>query len=228
MNWTHAPQNWWIDQVATSGDTTYALVNDLAHQSNVNLFASSDHFNTWRSVNPRAQEMSQNPPVLWIAPHSGDALLSLSYTNQIYHSTDGGGQWNQLTAQSGQLPDSPQAIWRGQSAGWLMCGEPPNGATTQTLCSSDMGKTWSARPAAMGTSCSSVGLTGDGSLYDVCLTADAYGSPEPYALMRLSLGASAWTTVGLAPDKYITMTQTGQVWCNTGDESATYVLDQLP
>lgn len=228
LSWTRAPQNWWIDQVATSGDTTYALVNDLAHQSNVNLFASSDHFNTWSSVNPQVSETAQDPPVLWIAPNSGDALLSLSYMNQIYHSTNGGGQWTQLTAQSGQLPGSPQAIWRGQSAGWLICGGLPNGASTQILCSSDLGKTWTARPAAVGTSCSPVGLTGDGALYDVCLAANAYSSPEPYALTRLSLGASAWTPVGQAPDKYITVTQTGQVWCSAGDGSATYVLDALP
>jgi len=52
VTWTQMPQNWWINQLATSGATTYALVNDLGHQGNVNVFASSDHFNTWRSVNP--------------------------------------------------------------------------------------------------------------------------------------------------------------------------------
>ncbi len=227
-NWATLPQNWWINQVATSGGVTYALVNDLGHQSDVNVFASADHLTTWRSINPQAQETAQNPPVLWIAPSASDALLFVNSVNQLYHSTDGGSHWTLMTAQSGQSPTAQLAVWRGTSASWLICGGPPNPGATQTLCSSDLGKTWTARPAAVGTSCSPVALTSNGALYDVCLAANAYGSPDPYALMRLPLGASAWTAVGLAPDKYITVTQSGQVWCSAGDGSATYVLDQLP
>jgi hypothetical protein len=227
-NWTALPQNWWINQVATSGGVTYTLVNDLGHQSDVNVFASPDHLTTWRSINPQAQETAQNPPVLWIAPTTSDALLFVNSVNQLYHSTDGGSHWTLMTAQPSQSPMAQLAVWRGASAGWLICGGLPNPGATQTLCSADLGKTWTARPAAADSSCRPVGLTGDGALYDVCLAANAYGSPEPYTLMRLPLGASAWTAVGLAHDKYITVTQSGQVWCSAGDDSATYVLDQLP
>lgn len=230
-NWAPMPHNWWIDQIATSGVTTYALVNDLGNQGNINLFASSDHFATWRSVNPQAQEESQNPPTLWVAPSSGDALLFTNYFNHLYHSTDGGSHWTLVTAQSTPSAQAQLAVWRGQSAGWLICGGSLNGSldgsSAQTLCSVDGGKTWSARPAATGSSCSAVGLTGDGSLYDVC-SAGASGAADPYVLMRLPPGAGAWRAVGGAPDKYITVTQSGQVWCSLGDGSATYVLDQLP
>jgi hypothetical protein len=227
-NWTTLPQNWWINQVITSGGVTYALVNDLGYQSEVNVFASSDHLTTWRSINPQAQETPQNPPVLWIAPTTSDALLFVNSVNQLYHSTDGGSHWTLMTAQSSQSPMAQLAVWRGASAGWLICGGLPNPGATQTLCSADLGKTWTAQPAAVGTSRNSAGLAGDGALYDVCLAANAYGSPDPYTLMRLPLGASAWTAVGLAPDKYITVTQSGQVWCEDGSGINTYVLDQLP
>lgn len=224
ITWTQMPHNWWIDQVATSGATTYALVNDLGHQSDVNVFASSDRFTTWRAVNPTAQEWAQNPPILWVAPDSSDALLSTNYQNQLFHSTDGGQTWTQTIAQSDQAAGAQLAVWRGQNGGWLICGEPAR----QALCSADLGKTWTARPDTGEASCAPVGLTSDGSLYDVCPAVGAYGSAEPYTLMRLSLGASAWTAVGRAPDKYITVTQSGQIWCSAGDGSATYVLDHLP
>jgi hypothetical protein len=226
VSWTQTAQNWWINQIATSGDTTYALVDDFAHQGNVNLFASSDHFGAWRSVNPQAQELEQNPPLLWVAPTSTDALLSINTSSQLYHSTNGGGQWTLVTAQSGQSASAEQAVWRGQSGGWMLCGSPASGSSAQTLCSTDGGKTWTTRPATMGSACTLVGLTGDGSLYDVC--PGAYGAAQPYILMRLALNGSAWATVGTAPDKYITVTQSGQIWCNAGDGSATWVLDQLP
>ncbi|HEX2348231.1 MAG TPA: hypothetical protein VHI51_07335 [Ktedonobacterales bacterium] len=226
VSWTQTAQNWWINQIATSGDTTYALVDDFAHQGNVNLFASSDHFGAWRSVNPQAQELEQNPPLLWVAPTSTDALLSINTSGQLYHSTNGGGQWTLVTAQSGQSASAEQAVWRGQSGGWMLCGSPASGSSAQTLCSTDGGKTWTTRPATMGSACTLVGLTGDGSLYDVC--PGAYGAAQPYILMRLALNGSAWATVGTAPDKYITVTQSGQIWCNAGDGSATWVLDQLP
>ena len=225
MTWRQMGQNWWIDQIATSGATTYALVNDLGNQSNINVFASSDHFATWRSVNPQAQEEAQNPPVLWVSPTSGNALLR-NYLNQIYQSTDGGNQWMSTTGQSNPSTQAQLAVWRGQSAGWLLCGASASGSSAQPLCSTDLGKTWAARPAATGASCSAVGLTGDGSLYAVCL--GAAGAAEPYVLLRLPLNASAWTTVGGAPDKYITVMQSGQIWLSLGDGSATYVLDQLP
>lgn len=226
VTWTQTAQNWWINQIATSGGTTYALVDDFGRQGNVNLFASSDHFATWRSVNPQAQELEQNPPLLWVAPTSTDALLSINTSSQLYHSTNGGNQWTLVTAQSGQSAAAEQAVWRGQSAGWMLCGGPTSGASAQTLCSTDGGKTWTTRPATTGSACAIVGLTVDGTLYDVC--PGAYGAAQPYVLMRLALNGSAWTTVGTAPDKYITVTQSGQIWCNLGDGSATYVLDQLP
>ena len=226
VTWTQSPQNWWIDQIATSGGVTYALVNDFGRQGNVNVFASSDHFATWRSVNPQAQELEQNPPTLWVAPSTGDALLSISSSGQLYHSTNGGNQWALVTAQSGQSTSAEQAVWRGQSAGWMLCGGSASGSSAQTLCSADGGKTWTARPAATGSACTLAGLTGDGSLYDVC--PGAYGAAQPYVLMRLPLNGSAWTAVGTVPDKYITVTQSGQIWCNAGDGSATWVLDQLP
>jgi hypothetical protein len=220
------PQNWAINQVATSGDVTYALVTDLAHNAGASeLEASSDHLATWHAINPTSQTMEQNTQ-FWAATDSGEMLFSLKYTNQLYHSTDKGLHWTQALAQSGSPVSVGLAVWRGQTAGWLICGNPLNGPSAQTLCSADLGKTWTSAPSAgLGGSCASSKIASTGVIYATCSTSQ---TASGWALYRFTPGASTWTPVGEAPDQYVTMTKSGQVWCSDGSSVNLWALDQLP
>ncbi len=225
-DWTALPQNWWIQQVATSAAVTYALVNDLAHDAGASeLYASSDNLATWHAINPTSQTMQQNTQ-FWAATDSGEILFAPTGINPLYRSTDYGLHWTQALAQSGPAVSVGVAAWQGQSAGWLVCGNPA-ADSTQTLCSKDLGKTWTAEPSAAGLSgsCFSSTLTATGSTYATCR---APQTASGWALYRLTPGASLWRPIGDAPYRYVTMSQSGQVWCEDGNGVNTYVLDQLP
>jgi photosystem II stability/assembly factor-like uncharacterized protein len=219
------PQNWWINQVATSGDVTYALVIDLAHDAGASqLYASSDHLATWHAINPTSQTMQQNTQ-FWAATDSGEMLFSLNYMNQLYHSTDNGLHWTQALAQSGPAVSVSLAAWQGQSAGLLICGSPLTGPS-QMLCSKDLGKTWVNAPSAgRSGSCVSSTLASTGAIYATC---SAPQTASGWAIYRLTPGASLWAPIGDAPYRFVTMTQSGQVWCEDGNGINTYVLDQRP
>lgn len=241
-DWTAMPQNWWIKQIATSGGVTYALVTDLAHDASGSaMYASSDNLQTWHAINPTSQAMEQNTQ-FWAAKDSGEMLFSLNYANQIYHSTDYGLHWTQALTQANPSVSVQLATWRGQSAGWLVCGVPSNGPATQTLCSANLGKTWTARKNPLSASgcsmcatqgksgrCASSAIAADGALYALCGDHQSPNAPMTmWVLYRLPLDSSTWEPIGQAPDTYITMTQTGQVWCTDGSGVETYALDQLP
>lgn len=227
-SWTEMPRDWWVQEVATSGDVTYALSLDLAHGGgNSVLYASFDHLQTWQPINPTSQPMQQNTQ-FWAASDSGELLFSLNYTNRLYHSTDNGRHWTQTLAQVGAAISVALASWRGPSAGWLICGSALTGQVTQTQCSQDLGKMWTARKNPQ-SSCNTLALAADGALYSLCAYQPPTATASQWAMFRLPLGSATWTVIGQTPYNFVTMTQSGQVWCTDGSGlNNTYVLDRLP
>lgn len=248
-HWTEAPKNQYIQQVATSGNITYAIVEDTANNYYVSVVASSSQLSDWRVIDPTILPAQSNG-LFWAATSSGALLWADPNSTSAFHSSDQGTTWTTALTQSSQQVSVNLAVWRGQSAGWLMCGflqsSAGNGAdASQTLCSADMGKTWTVRKNLLDTwecaHCTSGGASSgvhpcvpneiapDGALYATCGNdpQDTGAPPTPWVFSRLPLGASAWRTVGQAPCASVTTTQTGQAWCidpTHGD----YVLDQLP
>jgi hypothetical protein len=255
--WNSLGQNRWITQVATIGATTYAELLDTSQGSKRYLVVSADHLATWRGVNEPTQNTQQDFQ-FWAASTSGELLWADMNAGGAFFSDDGGASWQPVSPPvKGQSLQVTLALWRpGQATGqqandWLICGYAQAAtaqASTQNLCTSDQGKTWTTSPTLNTTwecghcaqgggpstgvnPCLATAIASDGALYAVCGNdPQDSGTPQPtsWALTRLAPGDGAWTTVGEAPCQSVTMTQTGQAWCVNPVSASVFTLAQLP
>ncbi len=248
--WTTLPQDVWVEQVATSGATTYAEIADTSQRSQTSLITSADHLASWNSVSTPGQDTHPEFQ-FWAAPTPGELLWANMYGGGIYSTNYAvlANTWKPITPPTnGDGLTVTLAVW--QSNSWLICGYveklgAPNSAVN--VCTHDRGATWTTFPPLKNTwecghcgqggvagsgvnPCLTSAISASGALYAICGNdpQDSGDAPTPWTVSRVAPGGSAWTTLGQAPCRQLTTTQTGQAWCFDPVGHAAYVLDTLP
>lgn len=250
QHWRQLPTGFQPKEIATLGQTTYAMLAFAAKGSTTlsqsGFVVSHDNLSTWQQVNPASLTPHEAVSQFWVGASPADLLLSVSNStgtgsSLLFHSTDAGQNWTSLP--DARVWQSSLADWSEKSDGWFICTMSVV-ATGFVECSIDLGQTWTMRPMLVNTGvCSSCikgtqtpspetspclpdALADDSSLLASCVDAYSQGEPSTFSLQRLQMGASQWTQLGLAPSA-VAVTSTGQVWCVT-DAGTIAVLGRLP
>ncbi len=249
-NWARLPGNLFLEQVATFGGATYAILYDTAPNGQQTLVASANHLATWHSIMPMAASVSVQG-IFWAAD-GGQLIWSRLNSSTYYHSTNGGASWTKIPPPAGvttqDYVEVTEANWNAQSGAWLLCGDrmqATDNPHTQNECTSNLGQTWLKRDNLTSTwecaNCANGGgpssgvapcfpslLTSNGALLAVCGNdPQDTGATPSYAISRLAPGSSSWAMVGAIPCQSPILSQTGQLMC-TDSATTVYELDQLP
>jgi NAD(P)-dependent dehydrogenase (short-subunit alcohol dehydrogenase family) len=139
--------------VASYSGSIYAFGDAHIRGGVPGLWVSRDQLTTWQTL---ALPSGLDVSAFWLNPSTGAPLLAAnrqgSENSLLFSSVDGGARWTQLPA-----PSSPGITWVVQppisAAPWRICG-----ATTSSYdhlqplgntltCSTDAGRSWTARPA---------------------------------------------------------------------------------
>ncbi len=208
--------------LATVGQRTYVIMS--YSQSGLvpptRLMVSDDGFRTWRDVTPRG---ALTPFVfLWPDPVTG-SLVILGMSSQggdvLWRSDDSGAAWSNITFTNNVHAE--YGNWLPAAHHWRICGAIQNATDGQTLCTDDLGKTWSAysamtalvtcgdcnkdkggAPIVTQDTCypqSAIAL--DGSLLALCQSAGTVTREQApkVNVFRLAPGATAWQSLGPSP-----------------------------
>jgi hypothetical protein len=221
-------------KVASYSGSIYAFGDAHIRGGVPGLWVSRDQLTTWQTL---ALPSGLDVSAFWLNPSTGAPLLAAnrqgSENSLLFSSVDGGARWTQLPA-----PSSPGITWVVQppisAAPWRICG-----ATTSSYdhlqplgntltCSTDAGRSWTARPALNLTQNSPKGfqvyapvtilaLTSDGAVLATALIYD-----RPVALYRLPASGSGWQDIvpvsaDPASATYAPTTTGGALWLSGPD-----------
>jgi putative zinc finger protein len=219
QTWSKLPGEVATPALATIGQRTYVIMSSL-QSPHTRLMVSDDGFHTWRDVSPFG---AYTPfEYLWPDPATGDLLLGagpIPDANVLWRTNDGGAAWTQIA-----LTNNVQleyGSWLPAAHHWRICGVIQNTSDGQTLCTDDLGKTWSAYDAMTGlvtcvdcakdkggapiitqdTCYSQPVIALDGSLLALCQPAGTVTQEQALKVnvYRLAPGAAAWQSLGPSP-----------------------------
>lgn len=209
--WTAIGAQQTFGELATYGETTYALhnVGEPGAGGNWSLDASTDGLRTWRAV-----DAGQSVDAFWLNPANG-ALLVQGYNESgspwsaLWQSSDGGAHWSAMST----LNISAYKVVVQLSGGdqpWHLCaqavatGSFADGAAP-IACTTDGGRTWqfpSVTKLDYPIFMTIAAIAPDGSLLGTLN--DMPGTNQPAAsfvgLFRVPLGGDTWQALGALPN----------------------------
>jgi hypothetical protein len=210
-----------ISQLATLGNTTYALATDpvLGGEAGTqtDLLVSHDHLQTWHSLG-NAFGDTRFLDRIWIGPTENDVIASGAGPTS---SSDGGQTWHALTTQDIRVMGVEP--WRAGQP-WHVCGLNMS-AVPVLQCTSDGGQSWRSlppipgitmQPTAPGQLPQQIFVASDGAVLVRFADKQANSTdPLSYHLYRLPAGGSSWESLGTLPEMQITYAPTssgGMLW----------------
>ena len=261
-HWQQLPDWTRVSAVETDGAHTYALIATITlpptqhysalltpvspprfsapgpgpgpvYQGYSGFVVSSDGLQTWHVLHPGSVASTNTVFQFWQGPASGD-LFAATYNGALWHSSDGGAGWTQVSTPVGQVS---LGMWLANRKAWMFCGL--QGQLPVTMCSMDTGSTWRPVPSltvtvhmqcdawchkkggqdAQTLPCTQFALASDGSLLATCPGDNKGQAPVQFTAYRFAPGVANWTKLGLVPHMMCNVSANDIMWCmNAQDE----------